>query len=430
MRTVKVGLIGLGTVGGGVVRILTEGRELLRQRTGVDIELARVVDKRPERADELGLDRAMLSGEADWVLAEPSIDIVVELIGGLEPARRFVLAALAAGKDVVTANKALIAAHGGELLDAAEAAGRDLLFEASVGGGIPIVHPLKESLAGNRFDEVLGIVNGTTNFILSEMSGGETSFADALAEAQRRGYAEADPTADVDGLDAQAKIAILARIAFNSRVGLEEIPTEGIAHITPKDMVYAADMGYAIKLLALARRVEGGLDVRVHPAMIPLAHPLAGVDGVYNGIFVVGDSVGPVLFWGQGAGSLPAASAVVGDIVDAARGIAAGCPGMTTCSCFDHLPVIDPGDVVSKNYVLLRAADEAGVLAAVARAFADEGVSIASVIQRETDESGADLVFVTHKVQERGIRKALQAIGSLPVVQAVASVIKVEELTS
>lgn len=428
MRTVKVGLFGLGTVGSGVVRILTSQRAIIAKKAAVDVEVAKVVDLRPERAVELGLDPNLVSTDASWILDDPEIDVVIELIGGIEPARSFVLGAMAHGKHVVTANKALIAEHGGELLDAAEAAERDLLFEASVGGGIPIVHPLKESLAGNRIDEVIGIVNGTTNFILSQMSDGDCSFADALAEAQDRGYAEADPTADIEGLDAKAKVAILARIAFNSRVGMDEIPCEGITSITAKDMMYAAEMGYAVKLIALARRSADGVDVRVHPAMIPVAHPLASVNGVFNAIFVVGDAVGPVMFYGQGAGSLPAASAVVGDVVDVSRRIAHGCPGMTGCSCFDTLPVLDPGDVVAKFYILMHAKDQPGVLAQVAGAFAKQDVSLASVIQKDVDRPGADLVFVTHEVKERGLRAALAEIEALDVVHSVANVIKVEEL--
>lgn len=426
MRTVKAGLLGLGTVGAGVVRILTEKRDVLTQKAHVDIELAKAVDLVPERAGEVGLDPSRVSTEASWVIQDPDIDIVIELIGGIEPARKFVLAALAGGKHVVTANKALIATHGRELLDAAAAARRDLLFEASVGGGIPIVHPLRENLAGNRIDEVVGIVNGTTNFILSEMASSGCAFGDALQEAQQAGYAEADPSADIEGLDAAAKIAILATIAFNSRVTLEQVPAEGIAGITPKDMMYAREMGRVIKLVALARRTESGIDVRVHPAMIPESHPLASVNGVFNAIFVVGDSVGPVMFYGQGAGSLPAASAVVGDVIDIAQRITHQCQGMTECRCFEALPVLPAGSALTKFYVLIRAQDRAGVLAKIADVFGRHDVSIASVIQKETDESGADLVFVTHTVKEGRLRAALAECEALDVVKGISNVIRVE----
>lgn len=428
MSTVKVGVIGLGTVGAGVARILTSQRDELRQKAQVDVELAKAVDLRPDRAAELGLDPAMVSADVGFVLDDPAIDIVVEVIGGIEPARTFILKAFESGKHVVTANKALISTHGRELLDAAAAARRDLMFEASVGGGIPIIHPLKESLVGNRIEEVVGIVNGTTNFVLTEMAERGCAFADALAEAQDRGYAEADPSADVDGLDAAAKIAILATIAFHSRVTLDQVSVEGIRRVGAKDITNARQMGYVIKLIALARRADDSVEVRVHPAMIPSAHPLASVSDVFNAIFVVGDSVGPVMFFGQGAGSLPAASAIVGDVVDIARSISHGCPGMTECSCFESLAVLPAGDTVTKFYVLMRALDRPGVLAKVADVFGRHGVSIASVLQKDTDETGADLVFITHAVREGDVRAALAEVEALDVVQAVENVIRVEEL--
>ncbi|MCL5292121.1 MAG: homoserine dehydrogenase [Actinobacteria bacterium] len=430
MRTVKseirVGLIGLGTVGSGVVEILSKHQEDFRTKTGVDVVLAKAADRDESRAQALGLPAEIACGDASLVIDDPDIDIVIELVGGINPAKDFVLRALKSGKNVVTANKALMATHGKEIMEEAEAAGVDIAFEASVGGGIPIIHPLKESLAANEIEKVIGIVNGTTNFILSEMAEQGILFEEALAEAQRRGYAEADPTADVDGLDAAAKIAILASIAFNSRTTSDRVFTEGIRKITPSDIAYARDMGYAIKLLAIAARTAEGIDVRVHPTMIPLAHPLASVNGVYNAIYVVGDSVGDVMFYGQGAGSLPAASAVVGDVIDVARRLAVGNPRLIGCTCFFDIPIRDHLETRTKHYVRMRIIDKPGVLAQIAKTFGDNEVSIESVIQKEPSEGGAELVFVTHVVKEKNLQKALSGIERLEVVNEIANHVRVE----
>ncbi|MHB0976652.1 MAG: homoserine dehydrogenase [Candidatus Aquicultorales bacterium] len=425
-ETVKVGLIGLGTVGSGVVRILQRHGESLRSKIGVELVLAKAVDRDLDRAKALQLPPEMLSDDVSFIIDDPDIDIVVELIGGITPARDFVLRAIAAGKNVATANKALIASYGKEILEAAEARGVDVQFEASVGGGIPIIHPLKESLAANEISKVIGIVNGTTNFILTEMAERGLAFDEALVAAQRSGYAEADPTADVDGLDAAAKIAILASIAFNSRTTSDKVFTEGIRKIDKKDISYARSMGFAIKLLAIAARAPEGIDVRVHPTMVPTSHPLASVNGVYNAIYVVGDSVGDVMFYGQGAGSLPAASAVMGDVVDIARRVAVGHPRGVGCTCFYDIPVRDHSETRTKFYVRMLVVDQPGVLASIAKAFGDNEVSIESVLQKETSDVGADLVFVTHLVKENNLQKALDDIGKLPVVIEIGNVIRVE----
>ncbi len=425
-REIRIGLIGLGTVGSGVVRILQKHRDDFKTKIGVDLVLAKAVDRSRSKGEVLGLPNEIVGDDVSFVIDDPSIDIVIELIGGINPAKEFVLRALNAGKNVVTANKALMATHGEEIMKAAEKAGVDIAFEASVGGGIPIIHPLKESLAANEISKVIGIVNGTTNFILSEMAEKSIPFEEALEEAQRRGYAEADPTADVDGLDAAAKIAILASIAFNSRVTADKVFTEGIRKIAPKDITYARDVGRAIKLLAIAARTSDGIDVRVHPAMVPLSHPLASVGGVYNAIYVVGDSVGDVMFYGQGAGSLPAASAVVGDVIDIARRLAAGRRRSIGCTCFFEIPVRDHSETVTKFYVRMLVADRPGVLAQIAKAFGDSDVSIESVIQKETGEKGAELVFITHPVKEINLQKAVADIRELEVVNEIASIIRVE----
>jgi homoserine dehydrogenase len=428
MRTVRVGLIGLGTVGSGVLEILRDHRKDFVGRAGVDIDLARFADRDPARAEALGLAPETFTTEAADIIADPDIDVVVELIGGTGAAKGIVLDALRAGKSVVTANKALMASSGQEVMDAAAASGVDIAFEASVGGGIPIIGPLKHSLVSNEIGSVMGVVNGTTNYILTRMAADGLDYAAALREAQDLGYAEADPTADVDGADAAAKIAILASIAFNSRVTVSQVPAEGIRGITAEDVAYAAEMGYAVKLLAIANRTGSGVDIRVHPTMIPAEHQLAKVAGVFNAIYVVGDSVGPVMFFGAGAGSLPAASAVVGDLVETARHIQSGCLNLVGCTCNESLPVRDISELVTRYYLRMLVADRPGTLASVAGILGEHGVSIASVIQKRASEAGAEIVYVTHDASERDVRAALSLISKLDVVREVASVIRVEDL--
>jgi len=429
MRTVRVGLIGLGTVGSGVVDIVRRHRDDFVKRAGVDIEITRFADRSEERFVDLGLPPEACTTNATDILNDPDIDVVIELIGGTGVARDVVLGALAAGKSVVTANKALMASHGREVMDAADSRGVDIMFEAAVGGGIPIIGPLKHSLVSNEITAVYGIVNGTTNYMLSRMAEDGLGYDAALLEAQERGFAEADPTADVDGLDAAAKIAILSSIAFNSRVTFPQVPVEGIRSLAPEDITYAAEMGYTIKLMAIARRVDGGIDVRVHPTMIRENHPLAKVSGVYNAIYVVGDSVGETMFFGEGAGSLPAASAVVGDVIEVARHIDSGCLALVGCTCREELAVRDMGELVTEYYVRILVDDEPGVLASVASIFGAHGVSLASVIQKRTGEAGgAEIVWVTHRAAERNFRAAIAEIDALAVVDSIGSIVRVEEL--
>jgi len=429
MRTIGVGLVGLGTVGSGVVEILRSHREDFARRAGVDIELVRVADRDPARAAALGIPAEQFTTDAAELIADERVEIVIELIGGTNAAKVVVLSALRAGKSVVTANKALMAANGQEVMDAAAKSGVDIMFEASVGGGIPIIGPLKHSLVSNEILSVLGIVNGTTNYMLTRMADDGLDYESALAEAQAKGFAEADPTADVDGHDAAAKIAILASIAFNSRVTVERVPVEGIRDIKPVDIAYAAEMGYAIKLMAIARRLDDGIDIRVHPTMIPIEHPLAKVSGVYNAIYVTGDAVGETMFFGEGAGSLPAASAVVGDLIEVARHIRSGCLNLVGCTCNEELPVRDIHSLETGYFIRFAVADKPGVLAAVASRFGDHGVSIASVIQKRVCESGdAEIVYVTHRAAEGAVRAALRDIEQLEVVSNVAAVIRVEGL--
>lgn len=429
MRTIGVGLIGLGTVGSGVVEIVRRHGEDFARRAGVGIELVRFADRNPQRARDLGISDEAFTTEASELIADPRVEVVIELIGGTGVAKDVVLQALKAGKSVVTANKALMASAGQEIMDAASNAGVDIMFEASVGGGIPIIGPLKHSLVSNEIVSVAGIVNGTTNYMLTRMADDGLDYATALAEAQAKGFAEADPTADVDGHDAAAKIAILASIAFNSRVTVDRVPVEGIRRITPADIAYAREMGYGIKLMAIARRTQTGIDVRVHPAMIPLSHPLASVSGVYNAIYVIGDAVGETMFFGEGAGSLPAASAVVGDLIEVARHIRSGCLNLVGCTCNEQLAVRDITELETGYFIRFAVADRPGVLAAVASKFGEHGVSIASVIQKRVCESGdAEIVYVTHLAGEGAVRAALADIAALDVVTEVASVIRVEDL--
>lgn len=426
--TVKLGLIGTGTVGSGCVEILERHRDDFERHYGIDVELVQVCSRNPEQAIALGVEDLFTQDYHD-VIENPEIDIVIELIGGTAVAREVVLGALRAGKNVVTANKALMATHGREVMEAADEAGKEIAFEASVGGGIPIIDPLKHSLIANEINSVVGIVNGTTNYMLTRMVEDSLSYDEALGEAQEKGFAEADPSADVDGFDAAAKIAILASIAFNSRVTIDDVYTEGIRAITTMDLDAAHDMGYCVKLLALAHRTDEGIDVRVHPTMLPLSHQLATVSGVYNAIYVTGDAVGETMFFGEGAGSGPAASAVMGDVLEVARHVAQGVGPLVGCTCTDELPIVPMDGLKSKYYIRFKVADRSGVLAAMAGVFAKHNVSVFSVVQRGKKEGGnVDLVYVTHTAREKSVRDVLAEIAELDdVMRSEPSVIRVED---
>lgn len=411
--TVKVGLVGTGTVGGGCIEILRNHKEDFKRHYGIDIELTRVCSRNPEQAIEHGVDDIFTQDYQD-IINDPDIDLVIELIGGTGVAKNVILEALGAGKHVVTANKALMASAGEEIF--AKAAEKDLevAFEASVGGGIPIIGPLKHSLIANEISSIMGIVNGTTNYMLTRMEEAGLSYDEALREAQDKGFAEADPTADVDGLDAAAKIAILSSIAFTSRVTMDDVYAEGIRNLNPVDIAMAKDMGFAVKLVALAYRSDEGVAVRVHPTMIPLEHQLATVNGVFNAIFAVGDAVGETMFFGEGAGSGPAASAVMGDVLEVCRHIQMGIKPIVGCTCVDELPILSMEDAKYKYYLRFVVADRSGVLAATANIFAKYQISVQSVTQRGTKARNAvDLVFLTHTAEERNMRKAIEEILAL-----------------
>lgn len=410
---VKIGLVGTGTVGGGCLDILSNHKQDFLRHFGIDLELTRVCSRDPQAAASRGLQGIFTTDYHD-VINDPDIDIVVELIGGTGVAKSVIVEALQAGKHVVTANKAIMATSGEEIMNLAEEKGLEIAFEASVGGGIPIIDPLKHSLIANRIDSIMGIVNGTTNYMLTRMDEDSLDYDAALKEAQERGFAEADPTADVDGLDAAAKIAILASIAFNSRVTMDQVYTEGIRRISPVDLANAHDSGYVVKLVAHARRGESGVDVRVHPTMIPEDHQLATVNGVFNAIFVEGDAVGQTMFFGEGAGAGPAASAVMGDVLEVARHVQMGIKPIVGCTCTDELPIIAMDDLETKYYVRFMVADRPGVLAACADIFAKNGVSVRTVTQRgNAAREDVDLVFVTHTAKERDVRKTIDEILAL-----------------
>ena len=425
--TVKIGLVGTGTVGGGCLDILANHAEDFKRHYGVDLQLVRVCSRNSAAAEAHGVGDLFTTDYRD-VVNDPEVDLVIELIGGVGTAHDVVCDALRAGKHVVTANKALIASAGDEIFDLAQENGVEIAYGASVGGGIPIIGPLKHSLIANKITSVMGIVNGTTNYMLTRMDEDGLSYDDALAEAQAKGFAEADPTADVDGFDAAAKIAILASLAFKSRVTLDDVYCEGIRDVTPLDLAAARDMGYSVKLLALAHQSEDGIDVRVHPAMIPVEHQLSKVNGVNNAIYVTGDAVGETMFFGMGAGSGPAASAVMGDVVEVARHIELGMAPINDNGCPDKLPLIPMDELRTKYYIRFKVADRSGILAAMATVFANYGVSVRSVIQRGENEGvSVDLAYITHSAREADIQKVVAEIGQLEnVLLEAPSIIRVE----
>jgi homoserine dehydrogenase len=434
---IGVGLLGLGTVGAGVAAILIEPQG--RHPLVAELQLRRVAVRDPARARPLAVDPALLCSDPAAVVDDPAVEIVVEVMGGLEPARSLILRAIAAGKSVVTANKAVIARHGEEIAAAAAAQGVYVLIEAAVGGGIPIIEPLKQSLGGNRIQRVSGIINGTTNYILSRMADEGAAYGDVLADAQRLGYAEADPAADVEGHDAADKIAILTGLAYGGSVAREAIATEGIDRLQARDVAYAARLGYVVKLLAVAQRQGEGdplpLDVRVHPTLLPKDHPLAGVHGVNNAILVEADPVGRVMFYGPGAGAGPTASAVVADILNIAgirqvSGAASGAPldPLLAASSWRRCSLVDGSQTSHRNYVRLQTCDEAGVIGRIGTCFGAAGVSIQSIVQFEArlgdDEGEAEIVVITHEVQEARFRQALAAIASLAEVRSIAACLR------
>lgn len=431
-RTVNVGLIGLGTVGGGVFQLIESHAEKYRRAYGIDLRIARACGLDESRARELGVTAEQFT--TDWrdVVSDPRIDIVVEVIGGEHPATEIFTEAFAAGKHVVSANKALLGRHMAELAGAASAAGVQLRCEASCGGGIPIVGTLEHDLTGNNILAIAGIVNGTTNYILSRMTTEGLGYEEVLADAQRLGYAEADPTADVDGFDAASKIAILGSIGFRTRITTDDVYMQGIRDITSEDIAVARDMGYVIKLLAIARNTDEGVDVRVHPAMIPATHQLAAVNGAMNAVFVVGDAVGETMFYGAGAGSFPTASAVVGDILTLSEQISRGVAPLPESEPFSrNKPIRSMDELETKYYIRLRVADRVGALAEAVKVFAKHDISISLINQLEDGNSDSDacsVIFLTHKALEKNVQDAAAALAASDCVSEVANVLRIEDV--
>ena len=424
---IKFGLLGSGTVGTGVIRVLQENAREIEERIGAPLELKKVLVR------DLGKKRPQLEGIAvtdniEEIIGDEEISIIVEVMGGIHPAREYMLRAMESGKSVVTANKDVVAQFGKDMFEMAEKQDVDFLFEASVGGGIPIITPLKQCLTANKLTEVMGIVNGTTNYMLTKMAECGADYESVLKEAQEKGYAEANPSADVDGLDAARKAAILASLAFNTRIQLEDVSVEGITKITPMDIEYANELGYVVKLLAVGKDAgEKGVDVRVHPVFLPKEHPLASVRGVFNAIFVRGNAIGEAMFYGPGAGSLPTASAVVSDVIDAARDIVNGTFGRIRCTCFEKKKLCPLDDTESSYYVRLLVDDKPGVLGTIATVFGNEGVSLKSVVQtKESIADHAEIVAITHMVEHRKMLCAVKVLEGLPVVDEIRSMIRVE----
>lgn len=423
-RVIKAAILGAGTVGGGVFKLARSMAEDLESKTGAGLLIKKVLVRDIRKTRE-GIDPSVLTDRWEDIITDDEIEIIIELMGGTEPAKQYVLEALSAGKQVVTANKDLLAEHGAEVLSAADTSGCDLQFEAAVAGAIPIIRPLKQSMAGNHITEVMGIVNGTTNYILTKMTERGMDYTDALAEATQLGYAEADPTADVQGYDAGRKIAIMASLAFNSRVTFSQVYTEGITKITADDIRYAREFGYVIKLLGVAKNTADGIEVKVHPMLIEENHPLAGVRDAFNAVFVHADAMDDAMFMGRGAGQMPTASAVMGDVVDVMRNIVHGCCGRVGCSCYKQLPVKNIEDTCSKFFMRIQAADRPGVLANIASVLGNNDVSIAQVVQKSRRKGTAELVIITDEVEERHFNDALAIFKGMSVVQEISGIIRV-----
>lgn len=423
-ETIGVGLLGCGVVGGGVAELLLRNREAYARRVGKPVELRAIAVR--DAARDRGLPTSLLRHDPMTVVTDPAVHVVVEVLGGVEPARTLILEALRRGKPVVTANKEVLAKHGREIFETAHRHGVAVLFEGAVAGGIPLIMPLQRGLAANALSGVQGIINGTTNYILTRMAKEGSTFEAALAEAQALGYAEADASSDVDGHDAAYKLSLLASLLVGEHVDTEDVPREGISRVTPQDLTYAAELGYVVKLLGIAKRAGDGLEARVHPTMIPLSHPLARIDGVTNAVTVQGDAVGEVTFSGPGAGRMPTASAVTGDLLAVASQIDHP-DRLSTCIQTRTISPMPLDEVESAFYLRLRAHDVPGVLGAVGTCFGAHQVSVRSFVQHPAEGGQAELVIVTHRVREADFRAAVRAIAAMPATREVASVIHVEE---
>lgn len=426
-QEVNVGLLGLGVVGSAVARALLEKPEMISTRVGSFVRLRRVLVRNPEK--ERPVPRPLLTLDPSEVLDDPEVDIVVEVMGGEQPAHDYILRALEQGKQVVTANKEVMSKFGPEIISAAARSGAGIAFEASVGGGIPVVGPFRQDLLANNLEQIMAIINGTTNYILTRMSQEGMDFKAALRSAQQLGYAEPDPKNDVEGTDAAYKLAILATLGFHARVRPEDVYTEGITRITAKDFRYARELGYTIKLLAIAKQIDGKIEARVHPAFVPLGFTLANVDGVFNAVHVMGDLVGPVMFYGRGAGPGPTSSAVVADIIDLAQRLQTGAVMRPSTPMDESKRVAPMEEAESRFYIRMEVENRPGVFAQITKVLGEAGISLASVIQKEERDTGrmAEVVLTTYRAQEASMRKAVHALTTLPVVAEVSNVIRIEE---
>lgn len=424
MENIKIAILGAGTVGTGVYKLMERQKGEMIHKIGSNMEIAKILVRNKSKSRE-GINRELLTDDFDEILNDESISIVVEVMGGIEPAKTYIEKALRKGKHIVTANKDLMASEGHRLMEIAKENKCDILFEAAVAGAIPIIRPLKQCLAGNYITEIMGIVNGTTNFILTKMTKDGMEFDEALKMAQELGYAEADPTADIEGYDAGRKIAIMASIAFNSRVTFDDVYTEGITKITAKDIKYAKDMECDIKLLGVAKNTDTGIEVKVHPMLIPSSHPLASVNDSFNAVFVHGDAVDDAMFMGRGAGELPTASAVMGDIIDVARNIEFKCSGRIGCTCYKNIPVKSIDDTESKYFMRMQVDDRPGVLASVASVLGNTDVGIDRVIQKTKKENTAELVVITDSVIEKNFKDALAIFKGMAMIKEISSIIRV-----
>ncbi|MGA2774702.1 MAG: homoserine dehydrogenase [Candidatus Omnitrophota bacterium] len=430
MRKINVGLIGFGNIGSGVVKILRDRKAYLAQKIGLEIEIKKICDKDISSKRAVSVDKGLFTNDARVVIDDPQIDIVIELVGGLHPAKEFILGALKKGKNVVTANKALLAQAGSELFAEALDRGKNIYFEASVGGGIPIIKSLREGLIANHFNSVFGIVNGTSNYILSRMSQCGLSFSQALDEAKKKGFAEKDPTLDIEGIDSAHKLILLTYLCFGKLINFEDVFIEGISRISSSDIQYAKELGLEIKLLAIAKKKDDGLEVRVHPTLIPKNHLLASIDGVFNAIYVSGDLAGNLLFYGPGAGQLPTASAVVSDLVDLTQDIKAGLfrPTLNIVADKSIKKLRNIDETESRYYIRFMVLDKPGVLAKISGILAKFGISIASVSQKERKAAHVvPVVIVIHRAREKDLRAALSMIDKLDVVKENSVAIRIEE---
>ncbi|MDW7740366.1 MAG: homoserine dehydrogenase [Bacillota bacterium] len=423
-QLIRIGMLGMGTVGSGVAELINTNCNDIAEKTGFEIRIDKVLVRDPGRQRSVKLGRDQFTTDASAVLENPELDLIIELIGGLEPARTYVLAALKNGKHVITANKDLLASHGPELFVAAAENNRNLFYEGSVGGGIPLIRPLKYSLSADCIQRIVGIVNGTTNYIFTRMDRDNLSLPDALAEAQKLGFAEANPTNDLDGLDAVYKLVIMASLAFGEFVNPDDIYVQGIKEVTHEDIAYARELGYAVKLLAIGEHVSDGLALRVHPTLVPLSHPLSSVQNEFNAVFIEAAAAGDLMFYGRGAGAKPTASAVLADVIEAARSVSSGLSVDVVVHTKREKRVVPVYELNSRFYLRFLAEDRPGVFAALANVFGDEQVSLDLVIQKRRVGNLAEIVLITHDVREESFRKALNKVMEIPAIQPESSMIR------